>query len=94
MNNKREGIALTLKEHFELLGYDVTYYNINDDYNLFIKDSTSRFDKKISVSVLKMYDEETYILVQCKCEEDIEIDGPVSTSELENLVQSIEEMLL
>ena len=92
--NDREKLALTLKEHFELLGYDVEFYEINDDYNLYITDETCRFERRVEFSAVSLDYGGMFVLVQCKGEPDYELNGPVSTSDLESLTQHIEYLLM
>lgn len=91
--NEVKKLALTIKEHFEILGYEVEINDLVDDCNVKVIDNS--WKPSLTVDVCITTEEGiTSVTLLCGWQPATDFQGPFSTSDIEDITNTIFEYLV
>ena len=94
MNNEKANLAISIKEHFEALDYVVEVDNINDDKSIKVIDTSWKPSLVVDVCITTLEEEITFVTVICGYQSPADFQGPLDSSDVEEILQTISEHLI
>jgi hypothetical protein len=92
--NEIKKLALTIKEHFEILGYDIEINDLGDSCNVKVIDDSWKPSLTVDVCITTLEGGITFVTVLCGYEPATEFRGPLDTSDIEDITKTIFEHLV